>query len=443
MFNNIKNVIQKNINKLPGIRHPSHNSLLNTFLKDYNWAFQKTNKDNGDIQAYYMALNNPYVARCNQVYIDESLSNGWRINTRDETPITPYTNNYIKNLFQNPQGLSDSYTFSMLNNQIWTSLNITGDVFIEVNLDETFNNIPIGFKYIPTEMIGFFNDTEQWGLRDTKYRYENDEIIHIYNPGISKRNYQWGTSIIDTIGASIAVEFLGMKHNNELLKDNGLDPKGILSFDKDLDEERVLAEIHRLANTKNKKGTLAVQGATYAGMSTNNRDMDFISLMNYSRDRIITAFGVQPSKIGVRENASLGSGTGESQDKDFQKTLNGKFKLIEDQFNKILGRHGFNEIFEYIREDNENKKTRAEIENIRLNNASATINEVRANYGEKPVEWGDKPILTRQSPNINSQEEINELGLQKSLQGYKNLSPEQNQLEIYKNHLAYYGLLKR
>lgn len=167
--------------------------------------------------------------------------------------------------------------------------------------------------------------------------------------------------------------------------------------------------------------------------------------MNYSRDRIITAFGVQPSKVGVRENASLGSGTGESQDKDFQKTLNGKFKLIEDQFNKVLGRHGFNEIFEYIREDNENKKTRAEIENIRLNNASATINEVRATYGEKPVEWGDKPILTRQSPNmnINSQEDINELGLQKSLQGYKNLSPEQNQLEIYKNHLAYYGLLKR
>lgn len=129
-------------------------------------------------------------------------------------------------------------------------------------------------------------------------------------------------------------------------------------------------------------------------MSSSNRDMDFISLMNYSRDRIITAFGVQPSKIGVRETASLGSGTGESQDKDFQKTLNGRYKIIEEQFNKVLGRHGFTEIFEYNREDIENKKNRADIENIRLNNGSSTINEVRAGYGESPVEWGNEPYKT-------------------------------------------------
>lgn len=440
MFDNMRNTIKKGLNKLPGIRNPSKNSLFDKFMQDYEWAFQETNKDFGEVEAYYSALNNPYVARCNQVFCDESLANGWNINTLDDTPRNPYTYHYVYNLFQNPQGLSNNYTFSMLNNQIWTSLNITGDTFIEVNLDETFDNIPIGFKYIPTEMIGYYRDTDQWGLRDTGYRYENDEIIHIFNPRISKRNCLWGTSIIDTIGASIAVEFLGMKHNNDLLNDNGLDPKGILSFDKELDEQRVIGEIHRLEKTKNKKGTLAVQGATYSAMTNTNKDMDFISLMNYSRDRIITAFGVQPSKIGVRETASLGSGTGESQDKDFQKTLNGKCKFIEDQFNKVLGRHGFRECFEYVREDYENKELRAKIEDMQLKNGSLTINESRSGYGLDPVEWGNKPFTQQTYPQNNNVEGTIQKSIQKN--GSK-LSPEENQLEIYKNHLAYYGLLKR
>lgn len=230
LFYNMRNTIKKGLKKLPGIRNPSKNSLFDKFMQDYEWAFQETNKDFGEVEAYYSALNNPYVARCNQVFCDESLANGWNINTLDDTPRNPYTYHYVYNLFQNPQGLSNNYTFSMLNNQIWTSLNITGDTFIEVNLDETFDNIPIGFKYIPTEMIGYYRDTDQWGLRDTGYRYENDEIIHIFNPRISKRNCLWGTNIIDTIGASIAVEFLGMKHNNDLLNDNGLDPKGYFKF---------------------------------------------------------------------------------------------------------------------------------------------------------------------------------------------------------------------
>ena len=316
--------IKKTINNLPGIRRPQEDSLLQTFMEEYHWAFEKTNKSIGDIQAYYNALNNPIVARCNQVYIDESLANGFSINNPDEINIDYTTTNYLTQLFQNPQGLYDPYTFSMLNSQIWTSWNITGDCFIEVNTDEVFNNVPVGFQYVPTEMIGYDNETDQWGLRNTGYRYEDGEIIHIYTPSIKKRNYMWGTSIIDSIGSSIAVEFLGMKHNRELLDDGGLDPKGVLSFDKTISPERVNAEIKRLNSTRNKKGTIAVQGASYTGMSTSNRDMDFISLMNYARDRIITAFGVQPSKIGVRETASLGSGTGESQDKDFQKTLNGK-----------------------------------------------------------------------------------------------------------------------
>ena len=39
---------------------------------------------------------------------------------------------------------------------------------------ERFGNIPIGFKYVPTELIIWDNDTNQWGIRNTDKRYEND-----------------------------------------------------------------------------------------------------------------------------------------------------------------------------------------------------------------------------------------------------------------------------
>lgn len=436
MFENLRNNITKTFQKLPGIRRPQNDSLLEQFMQDYHWAFQETNKNLGDIQAYYNSLNNPIVARCNQVYIDESIANGFSINNPDEEEVDPITTNYLTQLFQNPLGLYNPHTFSMLNSQIWTSWNITGDCFIEVNTDEVFDNVVNGFHFIPTEMVGYFDDTDQWGLRNTGYRYEADELIHIYTPSIRKRNYRWGTSIIDSIGSSVAVEFLGMKHNRELLDNDGLDPRGILSFDKDLSKQAVNNEIRRLMAEGKRKGTLAVQGATYSAMTNTNKDMDFISLMNYARDRIIIAFGVQPSKVGVRETASLGSGTGESQDKDFQKTLNGKCKLIEEQFNKVLGRHGFHEVFEYNREDLENKRNRADIENIRLNNGSLTINEVRSGYGEEPVEWGDEPY--RNGSTGLGLDGI--LGTGKTVRPAK--SPRERQVEIYKKNLKMKGLLK-
>lgn len=440
---NIKETLMKNIHRLPGLREPKYNSLLDVFLDEYGFSFMNADKTQGDINAYYKALDNVYVSRCVQVYCDESIYNGFRINNPDEEQVDNYTTKYLQNLFNNPQGVNNEATFSMLNSQIWTSWLITGDCFLEVNMDKLFDNVPIGFKYIPTELIGYHEDTDQWGLRNTGYRYENDEIIHIYKPSIKKRNYKWGTSLIDTIGLSIAVEFLGMLYNKDILADKGLDPKGILSFDIGLNETRVNSEIRRLKQTQNKKGTIAVQGATYQKMAASNKDMDFISLMNYSRDRIITAFGVQPSKIGVRETANLGSGTGESQNKDFQKILYGKCKFIEDQFNKVLGRHGFHEVFEYVREDNENKQLRTEIEDKKIRNGSLTINESRAGYGLEPVEWGEVPMnytqygVTTSSSNgkVEPLAETNGGGMEKSINSYYSLEEQLQNIREYKNKL--------
>lgn len=384
--------IKKKLNELPGIRRPQQDSLYDWFMDQYSWSFMESDKSQGNLDVYYQALNNVYVKQSIQVYCDESLNQGFEITDYDNENVDFNHVNYLTNLFNDPQGKESDDTFALLNTQIWTSWLLTGDCFIEVNHDPNYGRIPIGFKFVPTEMIGWYDDTDQWGLRNTEYRYEKDELIHIYQPRVSRKNSRWGISVIDSIGLSIALEFLGMKHNKDIFDNNGLDPRGVITFDKDASMQVVSENIKRLSKSGNKKGVITLQGGNYQRTNNTNVDMDFMNLMNYARDRIITAFGVQPSKIGIRETASLGSGTGESQDKDFSKTLAGKCKIIENAFNKVLGRAGFNEIFQYVRIDTENKQLRAQIEDMQIKNGTRYINEVRKDYGLEPVAWGNTPM---------------------------------------------------
>ena len=128
---------------------------------------------------------------------------------------------------------------------------------------------------------------------------------------------------------------------------------------------------------------------------------------------IITGYGAQPAMVGVIETANLGSGSGESQKKNFKDTLQGRAAFIEGAFNKSLGHNGFEEVFHFSDLDIEDKLNRAQIENIRLQNGSLSINEVRSTYGEEPVAWGNVPMNYQNyavTPNIMNPTTIEPLG---------------------------------
>ena len=379
--------------KLPSLRRPETNSLMEDYVTQYKWAIQNYDKSLSLLDTYYSAYRyNVWVRRCCGVFCDELLNNGFSINN----PNLDYVNfsrvNYLTNLFTHPGGLYDTATFSSLVKQILPSWKVTGDAFIEVNHDRVFDRIPNGFKFIPTELIGWDPETSQWGIRNTQIRYEPEQLIHIYEPKIELKGSKWGTSLIDSISADITLEILGKDHNKDIFENSGLDPRGIITFDKELSKVAVEANRKRLKEDKNQKGTLLLQAANYIKTGNTNKDMEFLELMKYSRDVILVNFGVPPAKVDIIETASLGSGTGESQNKDFQKVLNGNAKVIEDQFNKSLGRSGFSEVFQFNREDTENKLNRAEIEDKQLRNGSTYINEVRSGYGLDPVDWGNVPM---------------------------------------------------
>lgn len=272
------------------------------------------------------------------------------------------------------------------------SFKVTGDAFIEVNHDEIFANVPNGFRFIPTELMGYDYERDAWCLRNTDHIFEVENLIHIFEPKITIRGSKWGTSLIDTVSMDIALEVLSLSHNKEIFANHGLDPRGVLNFDKDVAKTIVESNIARFKKEKNKKGMIVTQGANYQATNNSNKDMEFLDLLQYARDRIITMFGVPPAKAGIIETGNIGTGTGESQDKNFAKVMNGNCSVIEDSFNKNLGRSGFQELFEFIREDHEDKQKRADIEDKQLRNGTTYINEVRSGYGLEPVEWGNVPM---------------------------------------------------
>ncbi|KZX11360.1 phage portal protein [Methanobrevibacter oralis] len=389
----IINAINKTIHKLPGIRRPERYSLMDQFMDTYGWFATTPDKNNGDLNTYHQAYENcVWVRRCCGALCDEMLSKGFQINNLHTDQVNWERVNYLTDLFNNPAGKYVDDTFSSLIKQVLPSFKVTGDAFIEVNHDKIFDNVINGFKFIPTELIGYDYERDAWCIRNTNYLFEPENLIHIYEPKISLRGNKWGTSLIDTVAMDISLEVLGLDHNKEIFDNYGLDPRGIINFEQDVKPKIVQDTITRLKREKHKKGTIITQGANYQRTNNSNKDMEFLELLKYSRDRIITCFGVPPQKVGIIETASLGTGTGESQDKNFAKVINSNCKCIEDGFNKNLGRSGFQEIFEFIREDHENKLNRATIEDKQLRNGTTFINEVRSGYGLEPVEWGNVPM---------------------------------------------------
>lgn len=439
--------IKKTVSNLPGIRRPADHSLYNEFMGSYGWAQRRSNKPVGDFQVYYEALNNVFVHRCIQVEIDSLLATGFQINNLNEEEINIARTNYLYNLFKNPGGQQSEMTYPMFHSQYIRSFEGTGDAFIELNHEELFQHkVPTGLTYVPSELLQWFSDTEQWGYRNMpSIRYEPEELIHIHEPDIKMKSSKWGMCKIDKIGLAISIMFLGMRYNKDIMENDGIDPKAVLSFDKDMDDVSFMNEINRLGSLKQeqkKGGTLAVKGGTFTSAAVTNRDMDWNQLMDKCRDMIITAYGAQPAMVGVIETANLGSGSGESQKKNFKDTLQGRAAFIEGAFEKALGHNGFEEVFQFSDLDIEDKLNRANIENIRLQNGSLSINEVRSGYGEEPVPWGNVPMNYQNyavTPNILNPTQIQPLGqseenIEKAIQ-----TVQKYKSDLYSSNLIQYG----
>lgn len=405
--------ITKRLNEsLPSIRRPQDQNHFNKFLSDYGFIFEN-NKLNGGFNRYYNAFQNPYVFQCIETQINVLRNCGFSINTRNEDVPNIDERVYLENLFNQPQGFTSDYSYNLLIGQIIRSLELTGDVFIEVNNDYNFGKIN-GFKYIPPTLLDWSNENDCYYYRENpSIQYENSELIHIFEPHpLDPHHQHFGVSKVDNIVTQIKLILGILDYNYDIVNNDGLSPKAILSFDKDISDFSFNSELERLSqisDSKKKGGTLAIRGASFQAPPI-NENTNWLDLMNQCRDTILSNYGIPPIYLGIVETANLGTGTGESQKEVFKNLLDGKKKLIEDGFNKALGRNGFQEIFEINDWDIEDKLRRVQIESQKVTNGIMTINEVRKGYNLEPVSWGDNP---------NSMKSENEELMLSEFQAYK------------------------
>ena len=378
-------------NHMPRIRRPGANAHINQFNNEYGSFFKYRNKSVGvGWNTYYKAMSNVWVNACIQTYIDEIINLGFTIKDPNTEIVNKAHVDYYTKFFKKPMGSKSNYTYSIYQSLMWKSYLGLGDAFSEVIYGD-YKTVPVGLKYIPAEFMRYYTDTSQWGFYDDSYRFETEELIHVKDPGIY--DGVWGESKIDVIAREINLELLAEGHTLNMLENGGFSPNGVIEYSDNIKPQELKLEMARLqAEAENSEsGVLVLRGANYKSLGFSNKDMEYEKLINRVRDCIIATYGVPPAKVSIIETANLGSGSGNAQDKQFKKTLKGKAKNFEDAFTTIIGRSGFNEIFQYNDLDIEDKLQRAQIENIKLNNKTLTINEVRKGYGQEPVPWGEEP----------------------------------------------------
>ena len=385
-MNPIRNIQKSLSNKLPVLRKPKLKSNYAYVLSNIPWVLQRRNKASGvGIHTYYRAMRNVWVNACIQTYLDEVVNLGFMIKNPYSDEVDVVASEYLTSLFENPMGYDSNDTYSSYQTLMWKSYLGLGDSFSEVVFDEQFDKVPIGLKHIPTEVMSYYPDTDQWGFFDDSYRFEPENLIHIKDPDI--RGGVWGESKIDILASDIRLEILGTDYTSEILESKGLSPSGTIEYDNtmsDIEWNNEIARLEAMAQ-HNRQGTMILRGGRYNQSSVTNRDLQYQDLMENVRDRVLATYGVPPHMVSVVEVANIGTGTGESQMKQFKKTFKGKARIFEDAYKKVLGRSTFKETFQYKELDIDDKLVKAKIEDIRINNGSLSIDEVRASYGQSPL----------------------------------------------------------
>ena len=385
-MNPIRNIQKSLSNKLPILRKPKLKSNYAYVLSNIPWVLQRRNKASGvGIHTYYREMRNVWVNACIQTYLDEVVNLGFMIKNPYSDEVDVVASEYLTNLFENPMGYDSNDTYSSYQTLMWKSYLGLGDSFSEVVFDEQFDKVPIGLKHIPTEVMSYYPDTDQWGFFDDSYRFEPENLIHIKDPDI--RGGVWGESKIDILASDIRLEILGTDYTSEILESKGLSPSGTIEYDNtmsDIEWNNEIARLEAMAQ-HNRQGTMILRGGRYNQSSVTNRDLQYQDLMENVRDRVLATYGVPPHMVSVVEVANIGTGTGESQMKQFKKTFKGKARIFEDAYKKVLGRSTFKETFQYKELDIDDKLVKAKIEDIRINNGSLSIDEVRASYGQSPL----------------------------------------------------------
>jgi len=193
---------------------------------------------------------------------------------------------------------------------IWY-LDLTGNVYIikdEINMLKQPTKLylirPDRMQIIPskTKFIAGY----QYNLDGTMIPFSTDEIIHIKTP--NPRNDFYGMGKIEACKVVYDTEIAATTYNWNFFN-HGATPSAILQNQGTLDDDsydRLVKQFQsrHVGFKKMQRPLLLEQGTQYTQMGLSQQDMAFIEMRKFSREEILSIFGVPPAKAGILEYAS-------------------------------------------------------------------------------------------------------------------------------------------
>ena len=229
------------------------------------------------------------------------------------------------------------------------------------------------------------------------YKFEPYQILHLRYPDPSDPYV--GIGFVQAIPAWIDSDNYAMEYNRKFFI-NGAQIGMYISTDSNV--EGNIDRIRKSFNNTHEgvenahKTPVLPKGAKLEHTGTTHRDMDFSTLAEATRDRILAAARVSKTILGTAES-DTNRATAETADYVFSKrTIKPKMLLVLSYLNEFLvPRYGDNIYLTFIDPVPEDKEFRTKEMQAAVGSIPVmTQNEARKNYmGLGPIEGGDKLLM--------------------------------------------------
>ena len=329
-------------------------------------------------------------------------SNKLELYKKGKNEETEVTNHPAMELLETPNQFQTGVDFKY---QIASHIHTTGKAVIYPV--KTTNGLPVELWLLdPTKLTtikgtGFIDGYVYTNPMGNRIPFTPSELIVIYRP--NPYNPYDGISTIEMARRAIEAD-LNAQDFNTTFFNNGANPSGILSTEGNLGEieferlKKMFAE--KYEGKKNAYKTMVLEaGLKYQQVQLSQKDMDFVSQRNMSRDEIMSIFRVPKPILAITDDVNRANA--ETSNYVFSsRTVKPMLDLIVEKLNRFyLPLFKDDSLILYYENPVPEDKELLLRQNIASVNVWKTVNEVRDDEGLEPLEGGDE--LKPTSPTFN------------------------------------------
>jgi len=247
----------------------------------------------------------------------------------------------------------------------------------------------------PEEFIRGYKFTKTDGRVEA---FAPDEIVHFKHP--TPLDEYYGISPIRSASVRIDTEEFASNYQRDFFLNNAR-PDAVLKMsegatmtEEEKTEAREYFETKHRGSHNNSKVAILTGGLEYQQISVNQREMDYIESMKFTRDDILVAFGVPKTVVAITDDVNRANAE-TAMYVFLSETIKPELEMLTEKMNEMLVAQDFGEnlFFDFPDPTPENRDQTLKNYDSGLTKGWLTINEVRTAEGREPIDGGDAILL--------------------------------------------------